>query len=130
MLLETKTVEKPWGRDVLPAPFTAPAGKRIGEIWFVPPKELSQLSPGEYRLQVECEPGVMGRVHRLSLVSSRVIARVDTRYDRVIETLFDLSLHYAARDQEKKFRGRDAVETARIIGASDVVVASVACTSR
>ena len=43
MLLETKTVEKPWGRDVLPAPFAAPAGKRIGEIWFVPPKELSQL---------------------------------------------------------------------------------------
>ena len=32
MLLETKTVEKPWGRDTLPAPFTTPAGKRIGEI--------------------------------------------------------------------------------------------------
>ena len=30
MLLETRTVEKPWGRDTLPAPFTAPAGKRIG----------------------------------------------------------------------------------------------------
>jgi mannose-6-phosphate isomerase len=43
MLLETKTVEKPWGRDTLPAPFSAPAGKRIGEIWFVPPKDLPQL---------------------------------------------------------------------------------------
>jgi mannose-6-phosphate isomerase len=43
MLLETKTVEKPWGRDTLPAPFTAPAGKRIGEIWFEPPKDLPQL---------------------------------------------------------------------------------------
>ena len=43
MLLETRTVEKPWGRDSLPAPFTAPAGKRIGEIWFEPPRDLPQL---------------------------------------------------------------------------------------
>ena len=43
MLLETRTVEKPWGRDRLPAPFAAPAGKRIGEIWFEPPQDLSQL---------------------------------------------------------------------------------------
>jgi hypothetical protein len=67
----------------------------------------------------------MGRVHRLSLVSSRVIAKVDTRFDRVIETLFDLSLHYAQREHERKHLGRDAVETARIIGASDVVVSWV-----
>lgn len=43
MLLETRSVEKPWGRDTLPAPFTAPEGKRIGEIWFVPPPEFDQL---------------------------------------------------------------------------------------
>ena len=43
MLLETKTVEKPWGKDQLPPPFETPAGKRIGEIWFVPPRDLPQL---------------------------------------------------------------------------------------
>ncbi|MGV3556152.1 MAG: class I mannose-6-phosphate isomerase [Croceibacterium sp.] len=43
MLLETKTVEKPWGRDTLPPPFETPAGKRIGEIWFEPPRDLPQL---------------------------------------------------------------------------------------
>jgi mannose-6-phosphate isomerase len=43
MLLETKTVEKPWGKDRLPAPFESPAGKRIGEIWFVPPRDLPEL---------------------------------------------------------------------------------------
>ena len=43
MLLETKTVEKPWGRDTLPPPFTVPPGKRIGEIWFEPPRDLPQL---------------------------------------------------------------------------------------
>ena len=43
MLLPVRTVEKVWGRDVLPAPFTAPEGKRIGEIWFEPPEQLPQL---------------------------------------------------------------------------------------
>lgn len=43
MLLETRTVEKPWGRDTLPAPFASPEGKRIGEIWFEPPRDLPQL---------------------------------------------------------------------------------------
>jgi mannose-6-phosphate isomerase len=43
MLLETRTVEKPWGKDLLPAPFAAPPGKRIGEIWFEPPADLPQL---------------------------------------------------------------------------------------
>jgi mannose-6-phosphate isomerase len=33
-------VEKVWGRDTLPAPFMAPAGERIGEIWFEPPPEV------------------------------------------------------------------------------------------
>ena len=41
--LPTKSVEKPWGQDRLPAPFSAPTGKRIGEIWFEPPPELPEL---------------------------------------------------------------------------------------
>ena len=43
MQLPIRTVEKPWGKDVLPAPFETPAGKRIGEIWFEPPAQLPQL---------------------------------------------------------------------------------------
>lgn len=35
--LKKRMVEKVWGRDHLPAPFAAPQGKRIGEIWFEPP---------------------------------------------------------------------------------------------
>ncbi|HEX2793599.1 MAG TPA: mannose-6-phosphate isomerase, partial [Croceicoccus sp.] len=42
-ILPTISVEKPWGKDTLPAPFTAPEGERIGEIWFEPPAELDQL---------------------------------------------------------------------------------------
>lgn len=42
-VLSTKSVEKPWGQDTLPPPFSAPHGKRIGEIWFEPPPELPEL---------------------------------------------------------------------------------------
>lgn len=42
-LLTKRLVEKPWGKDALPPPFTAPAGKRIGEVWFEPPPELPEI---------------------------------------------------------------------------------------
>ena len=101
-------------------------GRNLGAT----PKELSRLSPGEYRIQAECEPGVMGRVHRVALSNNRVVMRVDTRYDRAIETLFDLSLNYASSSEEHRYLARDAVETARIVGASDVVVAYVEASGR
>ncbi len=41
--LPTRMVEKVWGRDTLPAPFAAPEGTRIGEIWFEPPPEVPQV---------------------------------------------------------------------------------------
>ena len=43
MKLATKTVEKVWGRRDLPPPFTAPGDEPVGEIWFEPPPELSQV---------------------------------------------------------------------------------------
>ncbi len=42
-LLTTRMVEKVWGRGNLPAPFAAPDGTKIGEIWFEPPAELPSL---------------------------------------------------------------------------------------
>ncbi|WP_349513156.1 class I mannose-6-phosphate isomerase [Erythrobacter sp. NFXS35] len=41
--LPTRMVAKVWGREHLPAPFAAPPGERIGEIWFEPPPELPQV---------------------------------------------------------------------------------------
>jgi mannose-6-phosphate isomerase len=41
--LPIRVVEKPWGRDMLPPPFAAPPGARIGEIWFEPPPEVPAL---------------------------------------------------------------------------------------
>ncbi|MDE2411185.1 MAG: class I mannose-6-phosphate isomerase [Sphingomonadales bacterium] len=42
-LLPTRMVDKPWGRDTLPPPFEAPAGRRIGEVWFEPPEAVTEL---------------------------------------------------------------------------------------
>jgi mannose-6-phosphate isomerase len=42
-LLPTRMVERPWGRELLPPPFSAPPGQRIGEVWFEPPPALDQL---------------------------------------------------------------------------------------
>ena len=42
-VLPTRSVAKPWGQDILPAPFIAPPGERIGEVWFEPPAALPQL---------------------------------------------------------------------------------------
>lgn len=41
-LLATRSVEKPWGRTDLPAPFVT-NGASIGEIWFEPSPELPEL---------------------------------------------------------------------------------------
>lgn len=42
-LLSTHRVEKVWGREHLPAPFTNDSGKRVGEIWFDPPTAMPDL---------------------------------------------------------------------------------------
>lgn len=42
-LLPTLMVERPWGRRSLPAPFVAPEGETIGEVWFDPPPALDAL---------------------------------------------------------------------------------------
>ncbi len=42
-LLPTRSLAKPWGRAKLPAPFVAPPGERIGEVWFEPPAALDRL---------------------------------------------------------------------------------------
>lgn len=60
MKLSTRTVEKPWGRETLPTPFSTPEGKRIGEIWFEPAEELPELLVKyiftSEKLSIQCHP--------------------------------------------------------------------------
>ena len=61
--LPKRMVEKVWGRAALPAPFDgqAPAGCKIGEIWFEPPPQLDQLLVKylftSEKLSVQVHPG-------------------------------------------------------------------------
>ena len=59
MKLERRYVEKPWGRTTLPATFAAPAGKRIGEIWFTAtgdPQLLAKYLFTSERLSIQVHP--------------------------------------------------------------------------
>ena len=42
-VLVSQTVQKPWGRQILPLPFVSPPGQRIGEIWFTPPSDMPDI---------------------------------------------------------------------------------------
>lgn len=59
MKLERRFVEKPWGRTELPSPFEAPAGERIGEIWFTGTGEQPLLAKYLFtseRLSIQVHP--------------------------------------------------------------------------
>lgn len=60
MILPTSILEKVWGCDRLPAPFVAPEGLRVGEIWFEPPSQLPDLLVKylftSEKLSIQCHP--------------------------------------------------------------------------
>ncbi|MCG8557159.1 MAG: PEGA domain-containing protein [Proteobacteria bacterium] len=86
------------------------------------PLELTELVPGDYLVQVECDPAARGRVHRVAISNAREALRVRQGFDRVIQTEQDLFLRYATRANARARQRSDALETARIVGASDVVL--------
>lgn len=59
MKLQRRYVEKPWGRMKLPAMFDAPAGERIGEVWFTNGEDLPLLAKYIFtseRLSIQVHP--------------------------------------------------------------------------
>jgi mannose-6-phosphate isomerase len=59
MKLARKFVEKPWGRTQLPPMFDAPAGQRIGEVWFTAAGDLPLLAKYIFtseRLSIQVHP--------------------------------------------------------------------------
>lgn len=63
--LQTRWVEKPWGRTALPALFDSPDGRRIGEIWFEAPGRpklplLAKFLFTSERLSVQVHPRSAG----------------------------------------------------------------------
>src|SRR5690242_16564956 len=59
MKLKRVFIEKPWGRTELPPMFDAPAGKKIGEVWFTGDGELPLLAKYIFtseRLSIQVHP--------------------------------------------------------------------------
>lgn len=94
--LPTRMVEKPWGRDRLPAPFVSQPGQRIGEIWFEPPPELPQLlvkylfTSENLSVQVHpsdenAQPGEAGKEECWLVLDSEGDARLAIGFEQEVE---------------------------------------------
>jgi hypothetical protein len=86
------------------------------------PLELPDLSPGEYRTQVECRQGQPGRVHRTVLAAGRVVKRIDTRFDGALQTGIDTSVQYGSYEDQSRLAIEHATEIGRVVGANDVLL--------
>ncbi|MEM7135825.1 MAG: PEGA domain-containing protein [Myxococcota bacterium] len=95
-------------------------GIKVGET----PYEVTDLYPGPYRVQVECEPGVVGRVHKVDVPSGATSLFVFDRFDRAVRTEPVLHLQYPSPPDLPRL-ARDTRQLARALPAAAVVVASV-----
>jgi mannose-6-phosphate isomerase len=93
--LPTRMVAKVWGRDHLPAPFLAPEGQRIGEIWFEPPPELPQvlvkylftsdkLSVQVHPSEAQALPGEAGKEECWLVLDAEPAARLAIGFARAV----------------------------------------------
>ena len=93
--LSTRMVAKVWGRDHLPAPFAAPQGERIGEIWFEPPPELPQvlvkylftsekLSVQVHPSDAEAQPDEAGKEECWLVLDAEPDARLAIGFERAV----------------------------------------------
>lgn len=91
--IETRMVAKVWGSDKLPAPFVAPQGERIGEIWFEPPPEVPQvlvkylftsekLSVQVHPSDADAQPGEAGKEECWLVLAAEPDARLAIGFDR------------------------------------------------
>lgn len=88
------------------------------------PFETTDLYPGQYRAQVECNPDGPGRVHWVDVSRGRTNLFVIDRFDQAVRTTPILHLRYESSPDERQ-RPRDAREFAAVLPAAAVVLASV-----
>lgn len=105
-VLPTRMVERPWGCEILPAPFVAPAGQAIGEVWFELPAALDALLVKyiftSEALSVQVHPsddqapvGHRGKEECWLILDAQPGARLGIGFDRAVDA--DV-LRAAARD--------------------------------
>ena len=87
------------------------------------PFQLTDVYPGRYAVQVECEPNTPSPVHTVEVPRGSTSLFVFNRFDRSVKTTPLLHLRY--EDPPEPLRlARDAREVVRALPASAVVVAS------
>ncbi|MGB8225147.1 MAG: PEGA domain-containing protein, partial [Polyangiales bacterium] len=89
------------------------------------PAEVSHLFPGQYRVQVECEPDRPGRVHIAEVDAGLTKVFVDTRFDGIVQTRPMLGLQYANASDQKRFHNDDAAQIANVVPAHSIVLMSM-----
>jgi hypothetical protein len=88
------------------------------------PFEMTDLYPGEYHAQVECNPDAPSRVHWVDVSRGKTNLFVVDRFDQAVRTTPVLHLRYESSPDERQ-RPRDAREFAAVLPAAAVVLASV-----
>jgi len=94
-------------------------GLRLGQTPFT----TTDLYPGDYQVQVECDPGRRGRVHQATIGTQRTEVFVDVELDRAVRTEPLLRLRYA-REPTAERQLRDAGAIAELLQVEAVVLAS------
>jgi hypothetical protein len=89
------------------------------------PFELGGLFPGQYRVQVECDPDSRGRVHVANVGSGATDMIVDLRFDRVVETRPTLFLRYESEADEEQRRVADARRVSGAAPATGILLMSM-----
>ena len=82
-----------------------------------------ELPVGTYRLQVECDEGSRGRIHRIAIVSGRNAFSFDASLERAVRTRPVLHLHYESREAWSE-RPAHAEAVARVLGSTEAMVVS------
>lgn len=95
-------------------------GVMLGET----PVAITEVLPGEYRVQVECDPEEHGRVHVVRVGAGRTELRVDSRWDHSVVTRPTLQLRYTSTANEAERRVADAQRLAKVVPARRVVLMS------
>ena len=94
-------------------------GLRLGQTPFT----MTDLYPGDYQVQVECEPGLRGRVHQVAIGTGTTKVFVDAVRERALRTDPVLGLSYSDQDEAER-RFRDAQAIAEVLQVRVVMVAS------
>ncbi len=94
-------------------------GRRLGQTPF----ERADLPTGAYSVQVECDSGRPGRVHRIMLSAEARELVIDTSFDRALRTTAgEVRLDYPDPETEVRRRLADVRRVAAILRTEPVVV--------